>query len=356
MQMIPPPSDWQQLAASWPLAYGNTVGAVRLKQAPEDFRVCEQISLEPSGSGEHVLLRVRKRKANTAQVAKELARFAQVAYKDVSFSGLKDYFAVTEQWFSVWIPGKPDLQWANFNADNIEILEATRHHRKLRRGTHSGNRFDITLRNFSGDEQALRQRWTKCCDQGVPNYYGPQRFGRDYGNLQTATEMFLGKKRVKDRALRGLLLSAARSWLFNECLAARVEAQDWSLLHDSEPAILDGSESFFVAQKNTETAARLARFDIHPSCPLWGDLEADVVSQYAQLHATEKNIVERYPVLVQGLQAARMAYSRRASRMLPKNPQLNIQGDEVRLSFDLRKGQFATAVLRELVVEATAAY
>jgi len=101
-------------AVSLPHIHGQPIGQGRLRAIPEDFQVREELDFTLDGSGEHVWLWVRKRGANTDWVARQLARQAGVAPNAVSYAGLKDRHAVTEQWFSVHLPGKADPDW---NAD-----------------------------------------------------------------------------------------------------------------------------------------------------------------------------------------------------------------------------------------------
>lgn len=349
MRETPPQTSWQALAKQWPRAYDRPLLSGVVKQDPEDFCVTEQWSFRPSGAGEHVWLRIRKRKANTAQVAKLLARHACVPYRDVSYSGLKDYFAVTEQWFSVRMPLQKEVDWSVLNTPNLSVLESVRHHKKLKRGSHASNRFHLMIRQLRGDRDEFLQRWQACCKAGIPNYFGEQRFGRDFGNMHKAAQLFTKAIRIKDKTTRGLILSAARSWLFNECLADRVSKQSWQQLDLGEPAVLQGSESFFIANQEEDLPARLEKLDIHPSCPLWGDVDTKLIANFPGRHAQEVNVVSRFSELADGLVAARLEYGRRATRCIMLESEMAFENENLAISFSLQKGQFATTVLRELL-------
>lgn len=342
-------TDWHHIAAQWGAAYGPALGTAHFKQTPLDFQVAEQMPVQLSGRGEHVWLQIRKTQHNTEQVAKQIARVSKVAYRDVSYSGLKDFYAVTDQWFSVWLPGKPEPDWTQLSSARCELLSVGRHDKKLRRGTHTSNSFVIRLRDFTGDENGMRQRWQQCVARAVPNYFGPQRFGRELGNLPRAAAMLAGTVNVRDKSLRGILLSAARAWLFNVCLSDRVSGGTWATLGVGEPAMLAGSESFFHASGAATESLRLEQFDIHPSAPLWGQADTRVVDKYSQLHRQEETLIKQYPELANGLIKARLRYSRRPTRAVIMQPEMNIEGDVIELRFGLQKGQFATSVLRELV-------
>ncbi len=191
-----------------------------LRAAPEDFFVDEDLGFAADGLGEHVFVRLEKRGANTDFVAKELARFAGVRPDAVSYAGMKDRHAVTRQTFSIHLPGKADPDWSALLHAEFRVLEAVRHSRKLQRGALKGNRFRIVLRDVQGDSDAAGKVVEAICAQGVPNYFGEQRFGREAANVGKAHVMFKGKR--VQRHERSLLLSAARSHLFNAVLAERV--------------------------------------------------------------------------------------------------------------------------------------
>lgn len=341
--------------ADWAYALGQPFFFGKIKVEPQDFVVLEQMPVIPSGEGEHVWLKLRKVKTNTEQLAKQLAKHANVPYRSVSYSGRKDYQAVTEQWFSVWMPGVTDPDWSALNSDQITLLEHSRHDRKLRLATHNANQFKIRVRDINGDRDKLEERWQNLIQHGVPNYFGEQRFGRNASNLDKAEALLSGQIKVRDRAQRSLLLSSARSWLFNECLSARVEQKSWLHLHFGEPVLLDGSASFFKAgdssSEDAELASRLQTGDIHPSSPLWGDVKDTQVCDFKLLHKQEKAIIERYPALMEGLKAARLGYDRRATRSLPKDATMSFDDSDLLVEFSLPSGQFATSVLRELITQ-----
>ncbi|MDO1528635.1 tRNA pseudouridine(13) synthase TruD [Fulvimonas sp. R45] len=317
----------------------------RLRSIPEDFRVEEILGYDADGSGEHALLWVEKRDANTDWVARELARFAGVPPLDVGYAGLKDRHAVTRQAFTVQLAGKPDPDWSAFPHEGVKVLAATRHARKLKRGALRGNRFVLVLREVQGDRARTEGVLAAIAARGVPNYFGEQRFGREGGNVAQARAMFAGRR--VDRARRSILLSAARSQIFNAVLAARVERGAWDAPLDGEIWSLAGSRSWFGPEPFDDALAqRLARGDIHPSGPLWGQGEppaADVAG------ALEREVAAMHADLAQGLAAARMEQERRPLRLSPKDLHWRwLADDALELSFELPAGAYATVVVREL--------
>lgn len=333
-------------AGPLPRAFGSAPLQAQLRSTDEDFRVEEVLGYDADGSGEHAWLWLEKRGANTDWVARELAKFAGAPPLAVGYAGLKDRHAVTRQTFSVQLAGKPDPEWSALAVDGVRVLAATRHTRKLKRGGLRGNRFVLVLRDVQGDVAAAESRLKQIAARGVPNYFGEQRFGRDGDNVAQARAMFAGRR--VDRHRRSLLLSAARSQIFNDVLAARVEQGTWDSALDGEIWSLAGSHSWFGPEPFTpDLGARLARFDIHPSGPLWG--EGEPPSQ-ADVGALEHAVAAAHMDLVQGLAAARMTQDRRPLRLLPRDLNWRWQNAAtLELSFELPAGSYATVVVRELL-------
>lgn len=335
-----------------PHAHGRPPLCGRIRCAPEDFIVIEELGWQPDGSGEHVFLYVRKSGQNTDWVARRLAEVCEVRADAVSYAGLKDRHAVTEQWFSVQMPGREAPMPCGFTGsrgiDGVEVLAVTRNSRKLRRGALAGNRFRIVVRELDGPPAAVLDRLPAIAARGVPNWFGEQRFGRDGGNLERARRLLAGTLRERDRHKRGLYLSAARSHLFNRYLAARIIDGSWDQALPGEVLMLDGSHSVFACpQPDATILERLARHDLHPSGPLWGAGES--LATAAAL-AGETALAAAEPQLCAGLAAEGLKQERRALRLVPA--QLHgeaIGGDAVRLDFRLAAGAYATTVLHELV-------
>ncbi len=321
-------------------------GTIRV--TPEDFQVDEDLGFEPDGAGEHVFLKIRKRNANTDWVARQIARVAGVRPGDVSYAGMKDRNAVTTQWFSVQLPGRDMPDWTPLLSDNLQLQSALRNSRKLRRGALRGNRFALVVRELSAASVELEQRLQQIVAQGVPNYFGEQRFGQDAGNLDKAEAMFKGTLKVRDRHVRGLYLSAARSQLFNQVLSQRVAAGTWNRALPGEALMLEGTHSVFVADTIDATIEqRLAAFDIHPTGPLWGrgtSLARD------QALAIEQAALAGDEIFRSGLEQAGLAQERRTLRLPVAELQWQFPSrDSVQLSFRLPAGAYATSVLRELI-------
>jgi tRNA pseudouridine13 synthase len=328
-----------------PFAFGAPPLKGRLRSTPADFFVEEVLGYEADGAGEHAFLLVEKRGANTEWVARELAKFAGIQPMNVGFAGMKDRHAVTRQVFTLHLPGKPDPDWSAFPSEDVTILSSARHSRKIKRGALRGNRFVLVVREVEGDRAAAEERLAAIAARGVPNYFGEQRFGLGGNNVAQAKAMF-GGRRV-DRDKRSILLSAARSHIFNGVLAERVGAGQWDTPMDGEIWSLDGSRSWFGPEDFNDTLAeRLARFDIHPSGPLWGSGETPAGGAAGEL---ERAVAARDEDLAVGLAGARMDQERRALRLQPRDLSWRWLDDgALEMSFGLPAGAYATTVLREV--------
>ena len=326
----------------WDYVYGTPSGLGKIRTLPEDFIVTEQLSFEPSGSGEHVFLFIEKTGENTDYVARQLAKFAGVRQRDVSYAGLKDRHAVTSQWFSVWLAGKVDLDWLAVESDTIKVLHCIRHARKLKRGVLSGNQFQITIRDWQGDTDKTAQQLAAIKNGGIANYYGEQRFGHAGQNVNKALAMFQGAKVGREQ--RSIYLSATRSYLFNQILSQRVLNGTWNQALAGEYCAFDGSHSFFkTEQVDADINRRIAAQEIHPTAILWG-------KGNAELSALEQRIVSTAPALADGLIACGLEQDRRALRInVPDLHWQFIDESTLTLSFTLPAGSYATALLREII-------
>ena len=326
-------------------AFGEAVLQARFRVAPEDFFVEELPSFAPSGEGEHLLLTIEKRGLNTAFVAKRLAQWAGIAEMGVGYAGLKDRHAVTRQRFSVHLPKKVSPDVAALDGDDLKVLEQHWHQRKLPRGALAGNRFVLVLRELVGERPAIEDRLRAILASGVPNYFGEQRFGREAANIEAARRMFAGE-RVK-REQRSILLSAARSALFNAVLAARVARGDWSSGADGDVWMLDGTHSVFGPTDLDETLRERVRAqDVHPTGPMWGLGE---LRSSGDVRALEQETTNAFADLRVGLEAAGLKQERRALRMRVPGLEWRWLGDDaLQLSFELAPGSYATEVLAEL--------
>lgn len=335
---------------NWHYLHGEPAVSGRLKAEPEHFIVREDLGFAPGGEGEHIFLHIRKRGQNTQWIARDLAKLAGVAQRDVTWAGLKDRHAVTEQWFGVHLPGKEMPDFSPLESDDVQILAIARHNKKLKTGALKGNWFELTLTELDG-EGDLDARLQAISKRGVPNYFGDQRFGHNGGNIEQARAMF-GGKRIKDRNKRSMYLSAARSYLFNLAASQRLAEGRGEQLLNGDCVMLAGSQSFFTLNDdnplNEDIQARFASGDIRLSAPLWGRGRLLAEDEAGTL---EQTALEGQQALMAGLEANGLKQERRALLLKPEQLSWQRDGDRLTLSFWLPAGTYATSLVRELIKE-----
>jgi len=349
------PDHWRRAALAPTRAGRGPLATGVLRSSPEDFRVEELLGFEASGDGPHALLQVRKRGANTEWVARELARAAGCKPFEVGFAGLKDRNAVTTQAFTVPRGKRAAAEFVGLGGEGYEVVAAAAHQRKLPRGALEGNRFEITVRNLAGDQEAVTERLREIGSGGVPNYFGPQRFGREAGNLEqvidAAQRLAQSRQGGGRRPDQGFMLSAARSVVFNAIVDARVEQGTWNRLLPGDVANLDGRGSVFAVETpDAELQARCAALEIHPTAPLPGAGES---LARGEVRVLEEATAALFPEALAVIGAERMSAERRPARLRVRDLEFEFEGDDLRLRFALSAGSFATTVLRELIINDT---
>jgi tRNA pseudouridine13 synthase len=309
----------------WPNAYPASGASATLKLLNEDFIVTELPQQLPCGEGEHLWLDIEKNGANTAFVAQQLAVAAGVQERDVGYAGLKDRYAITRQWFSIHLPKgeAPDLtllQHPEFN-----VLSQRRSLKKLRPGDLQGNRFRIVLRDVIGDRDSIEASLKAVESQGVPNYFGAQRFGHDGSNVEQGRAMLAREIRVRNPKKKGIYLSAVRSFVFNEVLALRIQRGLWG-------KTLPGDVMDEVGR---------------PTGPLWGRGRVITTDQAQGL---ENGVAERHATLCDGMEHAGLDQQRRALVASPVEMMWEWpQASQLVLMFSLPAGNYATSVLNEIL-------
>lgn len=340
-------------------ALGAPQVAAVFKHSAQDFRVNEDLGFELSGEGEHLCVHIRKTEVNTQNVVRHLARLANVRERDIGYAGLKDHMGVCEQWLSIYQAQARELDFSSLAQIGVEVLSSVRNSRKIRRGSHRNNGFRIVLRDLTGLakttlemvqlKEAFETRLKLIRAQGVPNYFGEQRFGHAHSNILLAQRLFSGELRLKKGFKRGMLLSAARSYVFNAVLSERVKRGNWDQHMSGDVMNLAGTGSVFEAPLWDETlAGRLAAKDIHPTGPLWGK---GALRSSAEAAALEMAIAAAQSSLCKGLEVAGLEQARRSLRLIVTDLEwVWLDDDSVELTFALPPGTYATVVLREMCV------
>ncbi|HBJ33272.1 MAG TPA: tRNA pseudouridine(13) synthase TruD [Planctomycetaceae bacterium] len=331
-----------------PRLFDAPIGVARFKSQLEDFQVEEVLGFEPSGEGEHCLAWIEKIDRNSNDVATEIAQKLSIRKRLVNHCGLKDRAAITRQWFSIHLPGIASPSPEQISGNGYRVLAMTRHQRKLRRGGHRANRFVIRLRDCDFDNAAVVDRWQAIESRGVPNYFGPQRFGHNGDNVGLATQMLSGAVDVRDRMLRGILISAARSCIYNACVAQRVADGTWDLPLDGDVFGFADNHSLVLPGKlRGDVAQRVADCALEITAPLWGNGELLSVSVVREM---EQRVADHFHEIASGLEKLNLQQERRVIRLRPSESQVQWESNsDLRLRFELPTGTYATTLLREMV-------
>jgi len=335
----------------WSRAFGAPPvhGAIRVQV--EDFRVEEIPLITPLGEGTHLWLEIEKYNANTDWVARQLAVLAGVAGRDIGYAGMKDRRGVTSQWFSVALQEARNSAWQDWDIPDAVVLRAALHNRKLKRGALRGNRFRIVVRNLEGPPDRLEERLQNVQAEGVPNYFGPQRFGHGGRNVGQGVHWLEHGGRLP-RNKKSIYISAVRSFLFNQLVSRRIDLGNWNRIIDGDIASLDGSHSTFpCSMPDPELLRRCNEFDIHPSGPLPGRGSTVREGESAEI---ENRVMQPYQALISGLEKAGLNAARRPLRLVPGAMKWVFEEASLVLEFELASGGYATSVLRELVTTDTA--
>ena len=329
-----------------PLAWGGPSAQGRLRVEPEHFRVTEILNVEFDGSGEFDWVYIEKTGLTTPEAGELLKAFSGA--RDVSYSGMKDKQAVTRQWFSLHMLGANSANWADFSDNRLRVLKSERHRRKLKRGTHPANAFELIL---SGPTLAqLEERVALIAAQGVPNYFGEQRFGLEGNNVASAQRWLLNPSKGRDKVSRfkkGLWLSVIRAHLFNAVLADRVTAGTWNTPLEGELFALGDGNSIFQDALSESILARVEQGAIHPTGPLPG--RAGRAQPLSSAAACEAESLAPFQGEIEALCKRGVDAARRPLRVIPKDLMAQAASGGVCLSFSLPRGCFATAVVRELI-------
>lgn len=323
-----------------------------IRQCNADFIVNEVLGFEGSGEGEHVLLQVKKNGIDTQSLINAVAIFAKVDKKNIGYSGLKDKHAITSQWLSIQMPGREEIDWQGIESDEIKVLTVGRNARKLKRGVHQSNQFKLMLRNFNGCRDEVERRLTRIKLQGVPNYFGVQRFGFNGKNIVLAEQWLLNTLSANKRPQRlprtkkSMYLSVLRSYFFNELLSVRVRNGSWCQYLAGDILQLEGTQRCFVDDDAVDLSERVAEVDCHPTAVLAGVNSSAVNCALAW----EQEFLQPYQFILEGLKKQGLDAGRRSLRLWVGRLEYQWESEtDLALSFSLPSGSYATSVLRELV-------
>ncbi len=195
---------------------------VHFSKNSKDFVVNEVPLYHFNGSGEHLILKIRKKDLTTWQMLKVFCDTTGIKIRDFGYAGLKDRDGLTIQYISM--PKKAEYKLLNFSHPKIKILEKTYHTNKIKTGHLKGNLFFIRLKKVNKtDAKKLKEILKTVGLDGFPNYFGYQRFGREKNNYIRGKEILEGVIKERNKKMRNFFISAYQSHLFNLWLSKRVE-------------------------------------------------------------------------------------------------------------------------------------
>lgn len=319
---------------------GGTGGTLR--GVPQDFRVEEVPAYPLSGEGDHLYLHLEKTGHTTAHVLRELGTQLGVRDRDIGVAGLKDRHAVTTQWISV--PAKYERRLGEFAVDGVRILDTTRHGNKLGMGHLRGNRFVVRVRDAAGGAAQAGATLHTLSAHGVPNYFGPQRFGLGGLNAEEGLRVLRGESRLRDPRVRRFLISSVQSAVFNAFLSLRLERGVFASLLAGDMAKKHDTGGVFLVEDAAAESPRAERGEVSATGTLFGKKTKPLTLDAGALEAEALAVFDLTPAVF----ASRRG-DRRLTRVFPEEASVTPQDDGYTLAFTLPKGSFATSVLREVM-------
>jgi tRNA pseudouridine13 synthase len=324
------------------------IGGV-IKREPEDFEVEEIPAYSPSGSGDFLYLWIEKRSMGAEYFTRLVARLLELSPGEVGVAGLKDRHAVTRQMMSV--PARAEPRVGSLDTEGLRVLQVSRHGNKLRPGHLRGNRFRILIRDVATDAaERVEPILNRMRQQGLPNYYGPQRFGNQGETARIGLAMLRGASARPPRSpfLRKLALSAAQAALFNHYLRRRAEDGLMRTVIPGDVMAKWPAGGMFVASDIFREQERFdARETIHAG-PIFGRKTFAAASDAA---AREKTIIEEaeMPTAAFASFGKLLQGTRRHNLVYVDDLEMSVEASGVRLTFSLPAGSYATVLLREIM-------
>lgn len=320
-----------------------------LKSTNEDF-IVEEIPLYlPTNEGQHIYLLIKRSGYSTKEIVDKLKKIFAIHETDVGFAGLKDKNATVTQWFSLSLGANADLKLVKEKIENefkeLSILEISKHTNKLKNSHLIGNKFTLTLRDCK--KNALKTALLikeEILKNGIPNYYGPQRFGSKQTNQIVGKEILLKTKKEKRHWVRKLMLSAYQSHLFNLWLSRRINENLFSTLIEGDLLQSVELQRPFPYDSQRDHLNEFQRGEISYTGPMYGEKVSMPTCKALEL---EKKILEEEDLTLENFTQARLPGSRRIAHIFLKELEVSGSEDDITLSFTLTKGSYATSLVRE---------
>jgi tRNA pseudouridine13 synthase len=324
------------------------IGGV-IKREPEDFEVEEIPAYLPSGSGDFLYLWIEKRSMGAEYFTRLVARLLELSPGEVGVAGLKDRHAVTRQMVSV--PARAEPRVVALDTEGLRVLQVSRHGDKLRPGHLRGNRFRILIRDVAPEAaERVEPILNRIRQQGLPNFYGPQRFGNQGETARIGLAMLrgVGARPPRSPFLRKLALSAAQAALFNHYLRRRTEDGLMRTVIPGDVMAKWPAGGMFVASEIIREQARFDAREIVHSGPIFGRKTFAAAGDAAERERTSLEEAElvtaafaSFGKLLQG--------TRRHNVIYVDDIEAVVETPGLRLTFSLPAGSYATVLLREIM-------
>jgi tRNA pseudouridine13 synthase len=318
----------------------------RIKVEFADFEVEEIPAYEPSGDGEHLFLWIEKTDMGAEFFTRQIARRLNISNGEVGTAGMKDRRAVTRQWVSV--PATSEANLPQLEGEGIRVLNVSRHANKLKLGHLKGNRFRILIRDADRNVDS-EPILSAIREQGLPNFYGPQRFGRNGETSALGMAQLKGERvNVRNPFLRKLALSAAQSLMFNDYLARRLNDGLLRTVLQGDVMAKWPAGGMFTAEDVPTEQARFDQREIVTAGPIFGKktfpckgLAFEREAAVLEAAGLSRDSFAGFGKLLMGTRRHNLVYTEEIAAQW--------EDAGLRLSFTLPAGSYATVLLRELM-------
>jgi len=323
-----------------------------IKSSPEDFQVNEIPLYTASNEGQHLFITLKRKGLNTKDVVIKLQNLFDISEKDIGYAGLKDKNALTTQVFSLSLGANYSIEDAKEklkSEPDLIIENIERHINKIKTGHLLGNRFKIKVKGVSEDafETATKVK-DIIINTGIPNYYGPQRFGTKQDNWKKGIEILKGERKEKKQWLKKLYLSSMQSFFFNDWLKQRIEGQNFDKLISDDILLSTGGSRTFPYSSDTEKdhEAEFQSGQLSYTGPMFGH---KLRWPNDTMKNEELKIIEKHELCFDDLKNKFLMGTRRAAVLHLEDLNITKELDSLWFEFTLPAGSYATVVLREFM-------
>ncbi len=315
-----------------------------IKAEPGHFVVTERLPYEPCGQGEHVYVTFRRSGWNTADAAKAMQKRLGLAPSDVGWGGRKDKTAVVEQTVSLRCGVKHPLEAVEQALADLpfDILGIDRHGNKIKTGHVAANRFEVVVSDVDADALPRARVIARKLEQtGVPNFYGPQRFGHGLKNVQRGFALFNFRRKGHKNAF---MASVVQSALFNIWLRQRIENGDFDHLITGDIVKKSDTGGMFIVENLSAESPRFDAKEIVFTGPIFGFKMKPAMHDAGE---RENALLVHFSLSPEDFRPLRSPGSRRMAILHSLDLKIDAVAEGLCFQFTLPSGAYATTVLRE---------